>query len=425
MPPCPCGAQRRSGQDVIDYLDQAALDALVPALEVGNWAPLLSWLLGTPVNVDTLCAAPPGSIPELTQGFFEDPLTYLTDLLAIVNAVRWPLLCECTPCPVVTDCDEGTSYTLESSDGYFEAGSCYAYKFHLVDADVFLRAEGCSCAGAFHGDVYIQWSPPQNLLIPNPNYPASGPEFIGGCGGVTEWLLEFTGSGAGETAVCNTHGSPGTATVWQNGGGSEPSYPWPELPTTVEPLPDPPACTEGSQCDALDYLGRTVTELIWQTAVIAQRTANVETDVADINGPYAISLPGLTDPITGTLAEVLPRLFAALAPPTETQMTQEWTEPASGAGVLDVIGIAMVEVVVTTLPPGYATFGVQQPVYYTGRGSRAPGYVTLRTAFGSVGKVMLDFQGSNVILIPPLVTALTYDLDPGVEVDVTGHSRSV
>lgn len=422
---CPCGSQLRAGLEFIDYLDHAALDALVPALEVDNWAPILSWLLGTPVDLRILCASPPPPPTLPTATWFTNPLLFADELLALVNAVRWPLVCECVACPPVVDCSGGTSYTVGQPDGYFEAGSCWEYKIHLLDADVYMQASGCSCAGNFTGDTFIEFKPPQNLLIPNPHYPESGPEFIGGCGGVTEYVIALTGSGAGQTATCNEHTTYGTVTIWQNGGGGEPNYPWPELPATVEPLPAPPACTEAAQCEAIDYLGRTITELIWQTAAIAQRTVGISQTVQTIDGPYDIAIPGLSTNITGTLSTVLPKLFQALAPVTQDQLTTEWTELVTTSQSIDVTGMAILVCYLSTVPNYYGQRAGVQPLYWNTGVHPAPARVTLQTADGALSTHWLDNVGTTIIPVPPLVISATVDLQPNVEVTVTGQSRAV
>lgn len=425
MPGCPCGSERRGGENVIDYIDEAALRALIPSIDVDSWAPILSTILGTAVDIDLLCVSPPPTPPSPEKSWFKDWYKHLADILQVVNAVRWPLLCACKTCPPVSGCTGGTSYELTAADGYFESGSCYAYKFHLVDADVYLKATGCDCAGNFTGDVFIQWNPPQNQLLPNPSYPDDGPEFIGGCGGVTEWTLSFDGSGAGQSAVCNTHGSSGVATIWQNGGGGEPNFPWPNLPTTVEPLPDPPSCTEESQCEAIDYLGRTITELIWQTAAIGNRVAGVETDVTAIAGPYSIDIPGLSGPITGSLAEVLPKLFQALAPPTQEQLTTEWTEIVTATDTLDVSGLSVLVCQLSVVPPSFGQQGEAQVRYSNTWIAPAPAVVSLLTSDGVYSRHPIDNEGATVIPLVPLVVSCAIDLQAGVELTLSGLSRAV
>lgn len=415
---CPCGSQLRPGFEVIDYLDQAALDGLAPSAEVQQWAPLLSWLLGTAVDVQTLCMQPPELPPSPTIDWFTDPIAAIGDLLQLVNAVRWPVLCECLPCPPISDCGQGTSFTVGTGSAYLEEGpSCAALKYHLIEADVFARVDGFPCCGPFHGDVFVQWNYAQDEQVP-------GTDSFG-CGGVTDRTVSIDGSGAGETCTRVTGDTFPTVTFWVNGTSGPPEYPWPDLPVTVEPMPESPTCTETSQCEAIDYLGRTITELIWQTAVIGQRARETSENVQSINGPYTVDLPGLAEPITGSLSEVLPKLFTALAPPTQDQLTTEWTEIVTGNDTIDVSDLALLVCTLTTVPASFGSYGEAQEVYWATNVTPPPARVSLRTIDGVLSRHNIDNVGTTVIPIHPLVVHAAVDVRPGVEITISGMSRAV
>jgi len=425
MPGCPCGTEIREGQEIIQWLSDAALQAIIPGTDLDYWTPIVQWLLGQPVTLEQLCAEPPPDPPQPEASWWTNPFLYLQELLQLVNAVRWPIHCACSPCPPSNDCGEGESYTLSIASGTFTSGSCYRYDFWLTDADIYAQISGCGCGGHFTGNVHGSWNPPQNLLIANPNYDGTNDEFIGGCGGPDFWTADITGQGGGEEADCGTGASPGDITIWQSGGGGEPAPAWPQLPTSVQPFDPGPSCTEESQCESIDYLSRTVTELIWQTAIMASKTSDIQSDVAAINGPYEITIPGLSAPIAGTLAEVLPKLFLALAPPTADQLTLEWTEPVDTSGSIDVAGIAVIEVQYTTVPERFGYFGTEEMVYWNTNVAQAPARITLKTATGVYESRWLTASGVTVIPIPPLVVEVVADLAPGVEIAVAGLSRAV
>lgn len=422
---CPCGSQRQSGQEVIQYIERAMLDNLVPSTQYDTWIPVLSWIIGRPVDWDQACSQPPPQPPDAIVDWFENPLGFLSDIYDLVIAIGWPSVCECIDCPPATDCNTGTSFSVSVANAYLEIGpSCGAYKYHLTDADVYAAVDGFTCCGHFTGDVYVQWNAAQDEVI------APGPVY--GCGGVTDRTVSINGSGGGESCTRVTGDDWPNVTIWVNTSVGPPSYPWPDDPAVIEPEPDPPSCTEESQCQAIDYLGTVVTELIWHSALFAQRqisqTIAIDTltdTVESMNGPYSVELPGLSGPITGTLSTVLPRLMQALAPPTSEQLVEEWIEVVDGSGTIDLTGMAGVELHLSSVPASYGTFDSQAPAYWNKGIQRGPGVVTLRGDHGVLRRVFLQESTGTWLPVDPLATEMTYDLAPGVEVTATGYTREV
>lgn len=405
--PCPCGSEIQPGQEDLAYITQAIIDnvaatAAIPVVQ------LLDPLYGRAINLRKLCADPPPAPPTSLSGWFEDPISFLNDILRAVLAINWNLWCKCSDCPPVTGCGTGASIAIDQSDGYCPVSAqipppdpcapCQVYYYVLpAGATYYAERSDGFCYGPYNG-IEVRWpcdsfAPPGYVTVANAD--GSGP---------SNWLTSVYGT---------------SVTLWTGGsGGGGPGYVWVDDGTTVEDPPVAPTCDDTTVCDAVDYIRDRV-------QVVERLLTNIAEALGITNASSVVTLPGPGGPITGTLAEIVAPALQWLLPVLPEQLTDPDPTSVSASGTIDVTGRDYVSIELADVPAYMGSRGTDARVYYSNARNPGPGWAILSGPKGVLSYHEVVYPAGLQLAIPPTSTDLSLEIAAGVAMTVTTYARSI
>lgn len=399
---CPCGAEVKPALSDAIELTESLIDSLID--DAPKWAKL-AWLalpwIGQLFDLSSLCGGNKPPMPVWDPSDIFHPVDVRLKFGDMLGNLLYNYACDCLDCPPITDCDEGDNCIVVSSDnGYQSDPDSPDKRYHIpTGSELWLSRSDGFCLGLSNG-VWIYWyadGPDQSVGHVNVrNGNDDGP-------GNTWWAPDI-GDGVG---ICF-------------GGEQQPD---------TEPAPTPPSgwpnynfpgpCSNADQCATLDKIEDMVHRIEFLVGVIAGPEFG-------ITAPVDIGLPGLSAPISGTLATALPRALTALGPIQSSQLTNPETTPLTESSYVDVSGVAYVLIEFTTVPDWHGYQGEDELTWYYSKGSRpAPGRYVVTGETGILAANQLVWGAGTEFVVPSTASGLFLHLEPGVEVAVTTWERTV
>lgn len=153
MPPCEYGTRKQTGAPSAVYMTQSLVSMWLESEQ--DWLAPLLWLIGDElINVDTLCATVPNTVPAFTIDDLINKDLGAELLKEAYKASLWSGYCECVPAPAggSTECSTtcpGLVFVSQPTCTLVDTGSGSEYREEVndgVDYQVF-------CQGACRGHV--------------------------------------------------------------------------------------------------------------------------------------------------------------------------------------------------------------------------------------------------------------------------------
>lgn len=396
---CACGTEVKPGEPFLTWLDRQALNAFID-VDSPEWSPLVQQLIGQPMDWSDLCSQPPPTPPTWAWEDFL-PANWASTwqkLNTQAAATVWNAHCQCVDCPPASTCGDGTTFTVEESDGtyYPNADPSPVYIYVIPTGDFFVQI-GASACYTKSGLWIEHW--PANPAIPH--------GLVKMCDG------DGTNCTSADPTIYGT-----SVIVTTNGASAAPSYPWPDPPPEIGTYGDPPTCDPTTVCTALSYVTDAITQV--------QRTLNSMLSYAGPTaGDVSVAIPGDPTTLTGTIAQILGPALTALLPPQLAQLDAPTVTPLTESGSVSVSAKFAARIELTSIPPWIGSRGAEAVVQLTKTGSPSAGWV-LVVGDGNVLEYHdLRYPDGQWILLPPMADTLLIELQAGVEIAVTTYNRSV
>lgn len=400
---CPCGAEVKPAYSAVDYVTQALLDLVIDtATKRLKFGPLIQALLGITVDNASLCSLPR---PDQPRAFtlVDFALSFPVGMALAQEWLYyrlWELVCQCVDCPPVSNCGVGgTQVVIDQTAGYVsDPTEPRIVDYFMPSGDLYVARYDGYCLGpktGLHVTWYLEYAGQGQYGVRVCNYNETGCDNYSGGAGVT----------------------PLTLTI---GEGSSPvSTPWPVPPDGVANYPAPPTCDDSDVCLALSNLYTATQRIEYLTGLVAGAVFNITSEVVG-------TLPGMAGAITGTALSVLPRLIAALAPPTPAQLTSPADTPITQTTSIPISQTAYVQVKPEVVPSYIGSRGsAGSEVYYSNHRTPGPGWLVCHGQEGVLWHRELLYPSGIEFAVPSMATDLDLWLSPGVTVTVTTWQRGV
>lgn len=400
-PSCPCGAHVRPDLDDAFSVTEDVLSTLIASAEklAKFWWLLIPWV-GALIGLKIVCAFPKVEMPEFE---WSDLLNYELAKSKVYQAIANKMYdygCECDICPPISGCGQGDAcISIGPGQGYTpDPDEPKIRTFKIPSGELWVQRSNGACLGLYNGVT-------------------------------VDWFLEYAGPGLYGVTVCNGSGSGCTSftgnssitqlTACASGAQAPDVTPWPPPPDGWPDYPGPPSCTNDDICATLARVDERLQRMEFLTQVIAG-------PIFGVTAPMTFSLPGLNTPITGLLADALPRAIAALAPVSEDQLENPQTVSIDASGVLELDGESYCSIELVTVAPYLGTRGQGDTLlYYSTQPNPGPGWFVVLGQEGVIQYGELVYGQGNEFTLPPTATAIAIHLNAGVEIEVTTWERHV
>lgn len=422
---CPCGSQLKAGLAWVGFIDDEFINAIAPAIDITQWAPLLGALIGQPVTWGETCQLPPPAPPTPSIEWITDPFAALSALLQLIHSVGWNTMCECLDCPPIVDCTGAGHWAVDWDSGQETDPVNGIWEYFLQGpADYYFRVYSGTCYHSGNG-LHVIWHRDAGF---DPNL------------GVAVRTIDEV-----PIVSWNADIHPSSIEVYANGSSGPPTYTWPDPPVLVDPVDASPACTETAICDTLGWVAQHVQEIQYVAVDTALRLADqtiglvsiydtlqtVRTAVLDTLGvisptiPYSLTLPGLAGPVGGNLADLVVAGIKLVLPATPAQLAYVDQTSVTDYGSIDVGDMYAILLELTTVPAWIGQHDLAAPVYYTSARAPGPGWATMSGPNGVVERKAIVEATGQYWMLPSLADTFTYDLQPGVTLSVTRYRRDI
>lgn len=398
---CPCGAHVTDPDASVTYITDTLIDAVFSGvLSKVKYLGVLAPYIGNVVNVGLICSLPKPVMPDWTLADFVNPQSALTKAGLMLYNKIYELNCTCDDCPPITDCGEGDSLPVCPGDGY-PVPDTYDRRYHIpTGSDVWI-ANSETCLGLKNG-TWIYWY-------------GDGPD--NSVGHVN--VRDGADNAPGDTWYVPDSGAPGPClTLYFSGAQTGPIDPIPVPPDGVDDWYGPAPCTNSDICASLSETNERVRRIEFLTSVIAGPNFGLTSEIV-------ATLPGVGN-VSGSLVDVLPRLFEGIAPIQPSQLTNPVTSTVSSPTTIDVTDKAFLRITPTDVPAslGYRGSGDSE-IYYSNHRTPGPGWAVLLGIDGVIAHRELIYPSGTEITIPSTCTAVALHLTAGVTATVTTYERQV